>query len=164
MATLDGKTQHLLRELAPRVLGALVRRYRDFSGCEDAVQEALLAAAHQWPDQGIPESPMGWLTHVASRRLTDEIRSATARRLRERLVVSLIPADEQIAIAADQAETERDDSLDLFFMCCHPSLSPASQIALMLRALGGLTTIEIARAFHVPEATMAQRISRAKQT
>lgn len=165
--TIASEANHLLllRELAPRVLGTLMRRYRDFPGCEDAVQEALLAAAQQWPSQGVPESAVSWLLHVATRRLTDEIRSETARRLREKLVVSLIPADEQIALAADEAgATERDDTLDLFFMSCHPALSPTSQIALTLRAVGGLTTAEIARAFHVPEATMAQRISRAKQT
>lgn len=167
MTIASGQAHHLLllRELAPRVLGTLMRRYRDFPGCEDAVQEALLAAAQQWPSQGVPESPVSWLLHVATRRLTDEVRSETARRLREKLVVSLIPADEQIALAADEAgATERDDTLDLFFMSCHPALSPTSQIALTLRAVGGLTTAEIARAFHVPEATMAQRISRAKQT
>jgi RNA polymerase sigma factor (sigma-70 family) len=164
MPALDHQTQHLLRDLAPRVLGRLARRYQHFAGCEDAVQEALLAAAEQWPDAGIPDSPVAWLLRVASRRLTDEIRADTARRLREKLVVSLIPADEQIALAVDDTTTERDDSLDLFFMCCHPSLSQASQIALTLRAVGGLSTAQIARAFHVPEATMAQRISRAKQT
>lgn len=161
---LDATTQRLLRDLAPRVLATLVRRYRDFPGCEDAVQEALLAAAQQWAGAGIPESPMGWLIHVATRRLTDAIRSDTARRLREQLVVSLVPADEQIALAADETQNERDDSLDLFFLACHPALSVASQTALTLRALGGLTTAEIARAFHVPEATMAQRLSRAKRT
>lgn len=146
------------------MLATIVRRYRDFSGCEDAVQEALLAAASQWPAQGVPASPVGWLVRVATRRITDEVRAETARRMREKLVVSLIPADEQIALAADEAAHPKDDTLDLFFMCCHPSLSPSSQIALTLRAVGGLTTAEIARAFMVPEATMAQRISRAKQT
>ena len=155
----------LLRDLAPGVLGALLRRYRDFGNCEDAVQEALIAAAKQWPAQGLPDNPRGWLITVATRRLTDQVRADTARRLREQLVVSLIPADEQIAHAADAAGVnERDETLDLYFLCCHPSLSPASQIALTLRAVGGLTTAEIARAFLVPEATMAQRLSRAKQT
>lgn len=163
-ATLDDQAQHLLRDLAPRVLGRLARRYQHFPGCEDAVQEALLAAAQQWPSAGIPDSPVAWLLHVASRRLTDEIRADTARRHRETLVVSLIPPDEQIALAVDSTTTERDDSLDLFFMCCHPALSQTSQVALTLRAVAGLTTAEIARAFHVPEATMAQRISRAKQS
>ena len=162
---LDDSAQDLLRELAPAVLGALMRRYRHFGGCEDAVQEALLAAAMQWPAQGMPDNPKGWLITVATRRLTDQIRADTARRLREHLVVSLIPADEQIALAADAAGVnERDETLDLYFMCCHPALSQASQIALTLRAVGGLTTTEIARAFLVPERTMAQRLTRAKQT
>ena len=162
---LDNSAQDLLRDLAPTVLGALVRRYRDFGGCEDAVQEALLAAAMQWPTQGMPDNPKGWLITVATRRLTDQIRADTARRLREHLVVSLIPADEQIALAADAAGVnERDETLDLYFMCCHPALSQASQIALTLRVMGGLTTGEIARAFLVPERTMAQRLTRAKQT
>jgi RNA polymerase sigma factor (sigma-70 family) len=160
---LDNSAQDLLRELAPKVLGVLVRRYRDFNGCEDAVQEALLAAAMQWPTQGLPDNPKGWLITVATRRLTDQIRADTARRLREQLVVSLIPADEQIALAADAGGVnERDETLDLYFLCCHPTLSGASQIALTLRAVGGLTTGEIARAFLVPEATMAQRLTRAK--
>jgi RNA polymerase sigma factor (sigma-70 family) len=157
--------QHLLRDLAPQVLGVIVRRYRDFAASEDAVQEALIAAATQWPLDGVPESPSGWLIRVASRRITDHIRAEAARRHREKLVVSLVPPDEQIALALDDAApAERDDTLDLLFMCCHPALSPASAIALTLRAVGGLTTAEIARAFLVPEATMAQRISRAKQT
>ena len=157
--------QHLLRDLAPQVLGVIVRRYRDFPASEDAVQEALIAAATQWPLDGAPESPSAWLIRVASRRIADHIRAETARRHREELVVSLVPADEQIALALDDAApAERDDTLDLLFMCCHPALSPASVIALTLRAVGGLTTPEIARAFLVPEATMAQRISRAKQT
>ena len=165
MSRLDSRAQDLLRELAPVVLGALLRRYRDFGDCEDAVQEALIAAAKQWPEQGLPENPRGWLITVATRRLTDQVRSDTARRLREQLVVSLIPADEQIARAADEGGVnERDETLDLYFLCCHPALSSASQIALTLRAVGGLTTAEIARAFMVPEATLAQRLSRAKQT
>ncbi len=161
----DGSVQDLLRELAPQVLGALLRRYRDFAGCEDAVQEALIAGAAQWPTQGVPDNPRGWLITVATRRLTDQVRADTARRLREQLVVSLIPADEQIAIAAEaDGVSERDDTLDLYLLCCHAALSTASQIALTLRAVGGLTTGEIARAFLVPEATMAQRLTRAKQT
>jgi RNA polymerase sigma factor (sigma-70 family) len=133
----------------------LVRRYGDFAAAEDAVQEALLAAALQWRERGVPESPHGWLLTVASRRLTDQIRSDQARRRRE-----------EGAAAADLAPApadERDDTLTLLLLCCHPALSPASQLALTLRAVGGLTTAEIARAFLVPEATMAQRISRAKQ-
>jgi RNA polymerase sigma factor (sigma-70 family) len=162
---LDDRAQDLLRDLAPQILGTLLRRYRDFGDCEDAVQEALIAAALQWPAQGTPENPKGWLITVATRRLTDQVRAATARRLREQLVVSLVPADEQIALAADAGGVnEHDETLDLYFMCCHSSLSTASQIALTLRAVGGLTTAEIARAFLVPEATMAQRLSRAKQS
>ena len=165
IARLDDDAQDLLRDLAPQVLGVLLRRYRDFGGCEDAVQEALTAAAMQWPKQGMPDSPKAWLITVATRRLTDQIRADTARRLREQLVVSLIPVDEQIALAADASGiNERDETLDLYFMCCHPALSSSSQIALTLRAVGGLTTAEIARAFLVPEATMAQRLTRAKQT
>ena len=155
----------LLRDQAPRVLGAMLRRYRDFGDCEDAVQEALIAAARQWPEQGVPDNPRGWLITVATRRLTDQVRADTARRLREQLVVSLIPADEQIARAADAGGVnERDETVDLYFLCCHPALPRASQIALTLRAVGGLTTREIAHAFLVPEATMAQRLTRAKQT
>ncbi len=165
MTPLDSATQDLLRTLAPQVLGTLVRRYRDFADCEDAVQEALIAAAAQWPAQGLPANPKGWLITVATRRLTDQVRADTARRLREQLVVSLVPADDQIALAADAAGiNERDETLDLYFTCCHAALSAASQVALTLRAVGGLTTAEIARAFLVPEATMAQRLSRAKQT
>ncbi len=163
--SLDTHTQHLLRELAPQVLGAVVRRFRDFAASEDAVQEALIAAATQWPREGLPENPRAWLIQVASRRITDHVRAETARRHREALVVSLVPPEEQLALAADEeGATERDDTLDLLFMCCHPVLSPSSAIALTLRAVGGLTTFEIAKAFLVPEATMAQRISRAKQS
>jgi RNA polymerase sigma factor (sigma-70 family) len=142
----------------------LTRWYRDFAGCEDAVQEALVAAATQWPRDGEPDNPRGWLLRVATRRLGDQIRADTARRLREQLVVSLVPADEQIALAADAGANERDDTLHLYFMCCHPALTTSSQVALTLRAVAGLTTAEVARAFFVPEATMAQRLTRAKQT
>jgi RNA polymerase sigma factor (sigma-70 family) len=143
----------------------VLRRYRDLAGCEDAMQEALLAAATQWARDGTPDHPTGWLVRVATRRLTDQVRAETARRLREQLVVSLVPADEQIALAADaQRPADTDDSLELLFLCCHPVLSRTSQVALTLRAVGGLTTVEIARAFLVPESTMAQRISRAKQS
>ena len=163
--SLDAHAQDLLRDLAPAVLGVLLRRYRNFGACEDAVQESLIAAVKQWPEQGLPEHPKSWLITVATRRLTDQVRADAARRLREQLVVSLVPADEQIAFAADAAGVnERDETLDLYFMCCHPALSPASQIALTLRAVGGLTTAEIAHAFLVPEATMAQRLTRAKST
>ena len=163
--TLDARTQRLLRDAAPEVLGVVVRRYRDFAACEDAVQEAFIAAAAQWPHEGLPDNPRAWLIHVASRRITDHVRAEAARRHRESLVVSMVPPEEQIALAADtDGATERDDTLDLLFMSCHPALSPASAIALTLRAIGGLTTAEIAKAFLVPEATMAQRISRAKAT
>ncbi|MEO8846588.1 MAG: sigma-70 family RNA polymerase sigma factor [Kofleriaceae bacterium] len=153
-----------LRELAPQVLGAVVRRYRDFAASEDAVQEAMLAAAQQWPTSGVPDHPRAWLIQVASRRMVDHVRSETARRQREQIVVSLVPPEDQLAFAADEAVNEHDDTLELLFTCCHPALTPSSQIALTLRAVGGLTTLEIARAFLVPEATMAQRISRAKAT
>jgi RNA polymerase sigma factor (sigma-70 family) len=154
----------LLRQLAPQILGALVRRYGHFEACEDAVQEALLAAAKQWPEHGLPESPRGWLITVASRRLTDQLRSESARRRREDATAALVAPDVHVSLAPDdQDPSGRDDTLTLLFMCCHPALSAASQIALTLRAVGGLTTAEIARAFLVPEATMAQRISRAKQ-
>ena len=157
--------EDLLRELAPQVLGALVRRYAHFDACEDAVQEALLAAAVQWPDEGLPDHPRGWLITVASRRLTDEARSEIARRRREETAASLAPTDEFLATApGDDLNADRDDTLTLLFLCCHPALSPASQVALTLRAVGGLTTAQIARAFLVPETTMAQRISRAKRS
>jgi RNA polymerase sigma factor (sigma-70 family) len=142
-----------------------MRRFHDFGASEDAVQEALIAAATHWPREGIPENPRAWLIRVASRRITDHIRAETARRRRESIVVSLVPPEEQHALAADDpAASERDDTLTLLFMCCHPALTSASAISLTLRAVGGLTTAEIAKAFLVPEATMAQRISRAKQS
>jgi RNA polymerase sigma factor (sigma-70 family) len=160
----DARVEDLLRRLAPQVLGVLVRRYGRFDACEDAVQEALLAAAVQWPEQGVPESPRGWLIAVAFRRLTDELRSEHARRRREDTAAAQVPADESFAPApGDDQAPDEDDTLTLLFLCCHPALSPASQIALTLRAVGGLTTAQIAKAFLVPEATMAQRISRAKQ-
>ncbi len=156
---------HLLRELAPQVLGALVRRFGNFAAAEDAVQEALLAAATQWPRDGVPDKPRAWLIHVALRRMADEARADGARRSREAIVVSMMPPEQQLVFTADEVDaSEHDDTLDLLFMCCHPTLSSSSAIALMLRAVGGLTTVEIARAFLVPESTMAQRISRAKQT
>jgi len=151
-----------LRECAPRALSAVMRRFRDFAAAEDAVQEALIAAAAQWPRDGAPASPLGWLIQVASRRMADHIRSEVARRHREQVV-----AEESVRLALPEgAETDasEDDTLVLLFMCCHPALTPASAIALTLRAVGGLTTAEIASAFLVPEATMAQRISRAKQS
>ena len=161
----DARVEDLLRELAPRVLGALVRRHGNFDDCEDAVQEALLAAAVQWPAQGVPQNPQGWLITVASRRMTDQIRSEVARRRREDETAAQVPDEESVAPAADdEPASGEDDTLTLLFMCCHPALSAASQVALTLRAVGGLTTAEIARAFLVPEATMAQRVSRAKRS
>jgi len=156
--------EHLLRELAPQVLGAIVRRYGNFAAAEDAVQEALLAAAMQWPDEGVPDNPRAWLIQVAARRMTDQLRSEIARRRRETEAHRQEPPDADLAPPPEDAElAEHDDTLLLLFMCCHPVLTPASAIALTLRAVGGLTTTEIANAYLVPEATMAQRISRAKQ-
>jgi RNA polymerase sigma factor (sigma-70 family) len=151
--TSPARIEDLLRELAPQVLGVVARRYGDFDAAEDAVQEALLAASQHWPDEGLPDNPRGWLIQTAVRRLTDAFRSEQARRRRERQVFG-----EPTAPAVPAA----DDSLTVLFLCCHLSLSPASAVALTLRAVGGLTTAEIAAAFLVPEATMAQRISRAK--
>src|SRR3954470_19202859 len=159
----DPRIEDLLRELAPQVLGAVLRRYRDFGAAEDAVQEALLAAALEWPRDGRPDNPRAWLIQVAYRRLTDQHRSEQARRRRE----------EEVAVEAQREQApedrdfeamgmDRDDTLLLLFMCCHPALNAPSAIALTLRAVGGLTTAEIANAFLIPEATMAQRISRAK--
>lgn len=159
----DPATEDLLRRVAPQVFGAVVRRYGHFDLAEDAVQEALLAAAVGWPDDGIPANPRAWLITVAARRLTDLLRAEQARRRREDTAARLIPPGRRLAPAADAAPPDYDDSLILLFLCCHPVLSPASQIALTLRAVGGLRTAEIARAFLVPEATMTRRISRAKQ-
>jgi RNA polymerase sigma factor (sigma-70 family) len=165
----------MLRELAPQVLGAVVRRFGDFSAAEDAVQEALLAAAVQWPVEGVPDNPRGWLIHVAARRMTDHVRAELARRRREtKVVMEAQPSlggfgaagagfDSIAAGFGEASWVEQDDTLILLFMCCHPALTRPSAIALTLRAVGGLTTAEIANAFLVPEATMAQRISRAKQ-
>jgi len=151
------RVEDLLRELAPQVLGVIARQYRDFEYAEDAVQEALLAAATQWPAEGLPEGPRGWLIAVAARRMTERLRNEEARRRREDLAAVREPSD------GPPPAPERDDSLALLFLCCHPALTPASAIPLTLRAVGGLNTAEVARAFLVPEATMAQRISRAKQ-
>ncbi|MGZ8593441.1 MAG: RNA polymerase sigma factor [Actinomycetota bacterium] len=153
----DPNLEGTLRELAPQVLGSLVRRHGRFDACEDAVQEALLAAALQWPEEGVPDDPRAWLVTVASRRLIDGWRSESARRTREESAVAIEPP-------ARGQLSDRDDTLTLLFLCCHPSLSIPSQLALTLRAVGGLTTAEIANAFLVPEPTMAQRISRAKQS
>ena len=162
--SLDATGESLLRDLAPQVLGAVIRRCGDFSAAEDAVQEALLAAALQWPIEGLPQNPRGWLIQVAVRRMTDHLRANLARRRRETTAVSEQPPDSRSAPAPDSGdEPEQDDTLVLLFMCCHPALTASSAIALTLRAVGGLSTAEIASAFLVPEATMAQRISRAKQ-
>jgi RNA polymerase sigma factor (sigma-70 family) len=158
----DTTSEHLLRELAPQVLGAVARRFRDFSAAEDAVQEAMIAAFIQWPKEGIPDNPRGWLIQVASRRMTDQMRSEIARRERESAVAA--ETENLTSVLEIEADMDPDDTLILLFMCCHPALTPSSAIALTLRAVGGLTTAEIANAFLVPEATMAQRISRAKQT
>ncbi|MBS1845488.1 MAG: sigma-70 family RNA polymerase sigma factor [Actinobacteria bacterium] len=150
-----GEVEELLREAAPRVLAAVVRRFGDFADSEDAVQEAMIDAARQWPTQGTPENPTGWLIAVASRRMTDRIRADSARRARE----------ERLAVEPDPGPAANaDDSLALIFMCCRPELTPASAVALTLRAVGGLTTAEIAAGFLVPEKTMGRRIARAKQT
>jgi RNA polymerase sigma factor (sigma-70 family) len=158
-------TEQLLRELSPHVLAALMRRFRDFTAAEDAVQEALLAAAQQWPSAGLPDNPRAWLIRVAARRMTDHVRAELARRRREVFVVMQVADDEDRVSAPDGDDAStRDDTLLLLFMSCHPALTRPSAIALTLRAVGGLTTAEIASAFFVPEATMAQRISRAKQS
>jgi RNA polymerase sigma factor (sigma-70 family) len=144
-------------DLVPQVLAAVLRRFGDFADSEDAVQEAMLAATEQWPRQGTPDNPVGWLIHVASRRMVDQARSESARRDREAVAAAREPRD-------PQPPADHDDTMALMFMTCHRELTPASAIALTLRAVGGLSTTEIANAFLVPEATMAQRISRAKQT
>jgi RNA polymerase sigma factor (sigma-70 family) len=156
VSTAATNVEDLLRDLAPRVLGALVRHYGGFDTCEDAVQEALLAAAVRWSAEGVPDNPKGWLITVASRRRIELWRNESARRRREQTVALLEPPDPEPAPASD-------DTLTLLLLCCHPSLTRVSQVALTLRAVGGLSTAEIARAFLVPEATVGQRISRAKQ-
>ncbi|OLF13422.1 RNA polymerase sigma factor [Actinophytocola xanthii] len=161
---LSRPVEDLLRELAPQVLGALVRRFGDFAAAEDAVQEALLDAATQWPADGVPDNPRGWLIRVAHRRMTDHLRSEIARRRREDTEGVRIPRDQFLAPPADTpGPPAADDTLLLLFLCCHPALTPAAQVPLTLRAVGGLTTAEVARAFLVPEATMTKRITRAKQ-
>jgi RNA polymerase sigma factor (sigma-70 family) len=157
----DIEVESLLRQLAPQALGAVVRRYGNFDTAEDAVQEAMLAATTQWPREGVPDNPKGWLITVAARRLTDLLRSEQARRRREDTVARWeLPRQEADAA---QSTADSDDTMILLFMCCHPALTPPSQIALTLRAVGGLTTAEVARAFLVSEATMTRRITRAKQ-
>src|SRR5690348_4179249 len=137
--------EHLLRELAPQVLGAVARRFRDFSSAEDAVQEAMIAAFKQWPQEGVPANPRGWLIQVAGRRLTDHVRSEIARRERETAIAA--EAESLSSISEIEADMDPEDTLVLLFMCCHPALSPSSAIALTLRAVGGLTTAEIANSF-----------------
>ncbi|MEU6405201.1 DUF6596 domain-containing protein [Streptomyces sp. NPDC046985] len=159
----DSEVVAHLRSLIPQVVGTLVRRYGRFEECEDATQDALLDAIVQWREDGLPDNPLGWLTRVAHRRLTDRARSDIARRRREATVAAMARADEPAPAPAGLPPSDQDDSLILLFLCCHPSLSPSSQLALTLRACGGLTTSQVAGAFLVPEATMAQRISRAKQ-
>jgi predicted RNA polymerase sigma factor len=161
--TSEARFEDLLRSLAPQVLGALVRRWGQFDACEDAVQEALLAAAVQWPQAGEPDNPHGWLVTVATRRLTDQMRSEAAQRRREGIFAGTATGHPVTPAVDEEQPPGSDDTPILLFMCCHPALSAPSQIALTLRAVGGLTTAEIARAFIVPVATMAQRISRAKQ-
>ncbi|MEO9176769.1 MAG: DUF6596 domain-containing protein [Gaiellales bacterium] len=163
MTTRTG-VEDLLQRLTPQVLGALVRRHGQFDACEDAVQEALIAAASRWPAEGVPENPHGWLVAVASRRLVDHWRSEHARRRREENVALLEPpSDARSSAPEETSPQDHDDALTLLYLCCHPALTPPSQIALTLRAVGGLTTAQIASAFLVAETTMAQRISRAKQ-
>lgn len=159
---IDQGVEDLLRDLAPQVLGALVRQFGHFDAAEDAVQEALLAAATQWPEDGVPDNPKGWLIRVGYRRMTDQLRSDQSRREREDALAARAPRDAFLTPPPD-ASADSDDTLILLFLCCHPSLTASSQIALTLRAVGGLTTEEIAKAFLVPDSTMGQRISRAKQ-
>ena len=159
---LDLRVERLLRDLAPQVLGVVVRRSRDFATAEDAVQEALIAAADQWSREGVPDNPRGWLIHIALRRFADHARSDISRRNREATVASEAPL--VVPPVEEEPLIDPDDTLVLLFMCCHPALTSASAIALTLRAVGGLTTAEIAKAFLVPESTIGQRISRAKQS
>src|SRR5918999_5914180 len=146
--------EHLLRTLTPSVIGILVRRGADFAAAEDAVQDALVEAVRVWPDEPLRD-PKGWLVTVAWRKFLDAARADTSRRHRELRVEAEPPPGPSVAV---------DDTLRLYFLCAHPSLTPASAVALTLRAVGGLTTRQIAQAYLVPEATMAQRISRAKRT
>jgi RNA polymerase sigma factor (sigma-70 family) len=150
-------SERLLRELAPQVLAAVARRHSRFDLAEDATQEALIAAAQQWPAEGVPENPRGWLIAVATRRLIDALRAEASRTRREEVALAQEPPS-----GADIPD--EDETLTVLFLCCHPALSPPSQLALTLRAVGGLTSAQIAAAFLVPEATIAQRISRAKAT
>ncbi len=163
--TAPAPVAEVLRPLVPQVLGVLVRRYGQFDACEDAVQEALLAASEQWPAEGVPDSPRSWLVTVATRRLTDHWRSESARRRREESVAVREPAGSAVVPGpGEERPAGTDDTLKLLFLCCHPAVSPPSQVALTLRAVGGLTTAQIASAFLVPEATMTRRITRAKES
>ncbi|MEO7087016.1 MAG: sigma-70 family RNA polymerase sigma factor [Gemmatimonadaceae bacterium] len=164
--TPDLNVERLLRRLAPQVLGAVARRFRDFSASEDAVQEALIAAADQWPRDGVPDNPDGWLVQVARRRMVDHLRSEASRRNREMAATAETSVMALASVTDDENESGMDpqDTLSLLFMCCHPVLSPASAIALTLRAVGGLTTAQIAKSFLVPELTVGRRISRAKES
>ena len=162
-ARLDPRIEHLLRELAPQVLGAMIRRFRDFAAAEEATQDALIAAAGQWSYEGLPGSPRAWLLQVAQRRMIDQLRSDVSRRERERVAAEDAPVAVMPADPIDPG-IDPDDTLVLLFMCCHPVLTPAAAIALTLRAVGGLTTAQIAKAFLVPESTIGQRISRAKRS
>lgn len=156
----DAEVARVLRHAAPHVLGALVRRSGDFETCEDAVQEAMLAAHSSWPTRGIPQDPTAWLITVAHRRLIDQLRSDLARVRRETQDMEL--SLRELEMADPGVSANRDDALNLLFLCCHPALTPISQVALTLRAVAGLTTAQIARAFLVSEANMTQRITRAK--
>ncbi|HEY1487661.1 MAG TPA: sigma-70 family RNA polymerase sigma factor [Micromonosporaceae bacterium] len=158
------RADDLWRDAAPQIIGALVRRYGDFEAAEDATQEAMLAASRQWPQEGVPDDPRAWLIRVASRRLIDARRRDTARLRREATAATLTPAGDLVAPPAEDGRTDGDDTLAVLLLCAHPALSAASQVSLTLRAVGGLSTAQIARAFVVSESTMAQRISRAKQT
>jgi RNA polymerase sigma factor (sigma-70 family) len=160
---ISAETEDLLRRLAPQVLGAVVRRYGNFSLAEDATQEAMAAAAVQWPRDGLPGNPRAWLITVASRRLTDLLRSEQARREREEVVARWTLAEHGAPRPDEPRASDGDDTLVLLFLCCHPSLPAASQIALTLRAVGGLSTAEIARALLGSEQTVTRRITRAKQ-
>lgn len=151
--------EDLLRTEAPQVLGALVRRFGHFDIAEEATQDALLAASQQWHRDTIPDQPRSWLIRVAYRRMVDALRAESADRRREEQYV----ASEPYASSSNAAPADHDDSLNLLLLCCHPALSSASRTALTLRAVGGLTTAEIAHAYGVTEQTMAVRISRAKQ-
>lgn len=164
MSVADGVVEDVWRRESPHVLAALLRRYGGFEDCEDALQEALVAASVQWPRDGLPRQPRAWLVRVASRRLIDVRRSESTRRTREARDALGTPADAHLATPADVPvrQPATDDTVHLLLLCCHPDLTVPSQIALALRAVGGLTTRQIAAAFLVPEATMAQRISRAK--